>query len=124
MLNAFSIILAQKSGKIKICQKVNIQLANYPNREFGKVEETIKAIALTPYRDGNILIDISLPNGLKTSCKKQNTFQQEMTGTSDIINQDLRLIEGNVSKITILIKHIYQTYKRRFRCLINFKLYF
>lgn len=85
--------LAQNSGKIKIGQKVNIRLANYPDREFGIIEGTIKAISLIPDKDGNILVDISLPNGLKTSYKKQITFQQEMSGNADIITQDLRLLE-------------------------------
>jgi mRNA-degrading endonuclease HigB of HigAB toxin-antitoxin module len=38
-------------------------------------------------------LDIELPNGLKTSYKKQINFQQEMTGTADVITEDLRLIE-------------------------------
>lgn len=84
---------AQNSGKIKIGQTVNIRLANYPDREFGIVTGTIKAISLTPDKDGNLLIDVSLPNGLKTSYKKQIAFQQEMNGTADIITNDLRLIE-------------------------------
>ncbi|WP_367276796.1 hypothetical protein [Flavobacterium sp.] len=39
------------------------------------------------------MIDISLPNGLETSYKKQISFQQEMSGTADIVTDDLRLIE-------------------------------
>jgi multidrug resistance efflux pump len=84
---------AQNSGKIKIGQTVNIRLANYPDREFGMIEGVIKAISLTPDNDGNQLIDISLPRGLATSYKKQIVFQQEMSGTADIITEDLRLIE-------------------------------
>jgi len=84
---------AENSGKIKVGQKVNIRLANYPDREFGVVQGTIKAISLTPDKDGKILIDVLLPNGLKTSYKKQIQFQQEMSGTADIITKDSRLIE-------------------------------
>ncbi|UPT71847.1 MAG: HlyD family secretion protein [Flavobacterium sp. JAD_PAG50586_2] len=84
---------AQNSGKIKVGQKVNIRLANYPDREFGIVQGTIKAISLTPDKEGNLLIDVALPSGLQTSYKKKITFQQEMSGTADIITQDLRLIE-------------------------------
>ncbi len=83
----------QNSGKIKVGQKVNIRLANYPDREFGMVEGKIKAISLTPDKDGNLLIDVSLTNGLKTSYKKQITFQQEMSGSADIVTNDLRLLE-------------------------------
>lgn len=84
---------ADNSGKIKIGQKVNIRLSNYPDREFGIINGTIKAISLTPDKDGNLLMDVSLPNGLKTSYKKQIIFQQEMSGTAGIVTQDLRLIE-------------------------------
>jgi len=68
-------------------------LANYPDREFGIITGNIKAISLTPDKECNLLIDVSLPNGLATSYKKQILFQQEMAGTSDIVTEDLRLIE-------------------------------
>ena len=84
---------AQNSGKIKIGQTVNIRLANYPDREFGIIKGTIKVISLTPDKDGNLLINVSLPNGLETSYKKQIVFQQEMSGTADIVTEDIRLIE-------------------------------
>ena len=84
---------AQNSGKLQIGQKVNIRLANYPDREFGVIEGKLKSISLTPDKEGNLLLDIELPNGLKTSYKKQINFQQEMTGTADIITEDLRLLE-------------------------------
>jgi multidrug resistance efflux pump len=84
---------AQNSGKIKIGQTVNIRLANYPDREFGIIKGTIKAISLTPDKDGNLLINVSLPNGLETSYHKKIVFQQEMSGTADIVTEDLRLIE-------------------------------
>lgn len=84
---------ALNSGKIKIGQTINIRLANYPDREFGIVIGKIKAISLTPDKDGAFLIDVSLPNGLETSYKKQIVFQQEMPGSADIITEDLRLLE-------------------------------
>ncbi len=84
---------AQNSGKIKIGQTVNIRLANYPDREFGIIKGKINAISLTPDKDGNLLINVSLPKGLKNSYKKQIVFQQEMSGTADIVTEDLRLIE-------------------------------
>jgi multidrug resistance efflux pump len=83
----------QNSGKIKLGQIVNIRLANYPDREFGIIKGKIQAISLTPDKEGNLLINISLPKGLHTSYKKQIIFQQEMSGTADIVTEDLRLIE-------------------------------
>ncbi|RKR09915.1 multidrug resistance efflux pump [Flavobacterium sp. 90] len=84
---------ALNSGKIKVGQKVNIRLANFPDREFGVLRGKIKNISLVPDKDGNILLDVALPNGLETSYKKQIVFQQEMKGSAEIVTEDLRLIE-------------------------------
>ena len=83
----------QNSGKLKEGQVVNIRLANYPDREFGILKGKVKTISLTPDKEGNLLMDISLPDGLQTSYKKKIVFQQEMTGSADIVTEDLRLIE-------------------------------
>lgn len=85
--------LAQNSGKIKVGQPVNIRLANFPDREFGIIKGEVHNISATPDNEGNLLIDVSLPNGLDTSYDKKIIFQQEMTGTADIVTEDLRLIE-------------------------------
>ncbi|HIP33967.1 MAG TPA: HlyD family efflux transporter periplasmic adaptor subunit [Bacteroidia bacterium] len=84
---------AQNSGKIKIGQKVNIKLANYPEYEFGMLKGTVKNISLVPNKDGLYLIDVSLPKALITSYNKEIAFKQEMQGTAEIITEDLRLIE-------------------------------
>ena len=84
---------AQNSGKLKKGQKVNIRLANFPDREYGIIEGKLKAISLTPDKEGNLLLDVELPKGLQTSYKKQIHFQQEMIGTADIVTEDLRLLE-------------------------------
>lgn len=84
---------AQNSGKIKVNQDVNIRLANFPDREFGIIKGKVKSISLTPDKEGNLLIDISLPNGIETSYDKKIIFQQEMSGTADVVTEDLRLIE-------------------------------
>jgi len=81
------------SGKIKIGQKVNIRLFNFPDREFGVLTGKVSNISLVPDKDGNLLIDVSLPKGLESSYKKQIPFQQEMKGTANIVTEDLRLLE-------------------------------
>lgn len=84
---------AFNSGKIKVGQKINVRLANYPDREFGIIEAAVKNISLVPDREGNILIDVILPKGLETSYHKKIPFQQEMEGNAEIITEDLRLTE-------------------------------
>ena len=68
-------------------------MANYPDREFGILKGKLSTISLIPTKEGVLLLDAKLTNGLQTSYKKQINFQQEMTGTADIITEDLRLLE-------------------------------
>ncbi len=115
--NVFSIVPINKSdfigklkasnlnaGKIEVGQNVNIRLANFPDREFGMLEGKIKNISLTPDKDGNLLIDVILPKGLQTSYNKKIIFQQEMSGTAEIITEDLRLIERILYQFRDLFK--------------------
>lgn len=96
--------VALNSGKIKEGQNVNIRLANYPDREFGIVEGKVKSVSLIPDKENNLLVDIDLPKGLKTSYNKELPFQQEMSGTADIITEDLRLIERLLYQFRDLFK--------------------
>ena len=95
---------ALNSGKIKIGQKVNIRLANFPDREFGLLNGEVKNISLVPDKDGNLLIDVILPNGLLSSYKKQIPFQQEMKGSAEIVTEDLRLIERVLYQFREILK--------------------
>lgn len=49
-------------------------------------------MALTPDKEGNLLIDIELPKGLVTTYQKEIEFKQEMVGDAAIITEDIRLI--------------------------------
>lgn len=95
---------AVNSGKIAEGQQVNIRLANYPDREFGIVKGQVKSVSLIPDKENNLLIDIDLPNGLKTSYNKELTFQQEMSGKADIVTEDLKLIERLLYQFRDLFK--------------------
>lgn len=84
---------AFNSGKLKVGQQVYIKLENYPETEFGKIEGKIKNISAIADTDGNYLIDIALPNELTTTYNKVIHFKSEMTGSAEIITEDLRLLE-------------------------------
>lgn len=92
------------SGKIKKGQNVNIRLENYPDREFGIIRGIVENISMTPDNNNNILVDIRLPEGIKTSYKKEIIFQQEMSGTADIITEDLRFIERILYQFREILK--------------------
>lgn len=81
------------SGKIKVGHRVNISMDNFPESEYGVLIGEVSHISRTLDADGYYLIDVSLPNELITSYSKSIDFKHEMTGTAEIITEDLRLIE-------------------------------
>ncbi len=84
---------SQNSGKIKVDQKVNIKLDNYPFEEFGILSGKVKNISLVPDIEGFYRVEVVLPSKLVTSYNKEIDFKQEMIGSAEIITEDLRLIE-------------------------------
>ncbi|MCF6350975.1 MAG: HlyD family efflux transporter periplasmic adaptor subunit [Flavobacteriaceae bacterium] len=84
---------AQNIGKVKIGQIVNVRLENFPDYEFGVLKGKVEKISEITGKEGFYTIDVSLPEKLITSYKKEIEFKQEMRGTSEIITEDLRLIE-------------------------------
>ena len=86
-------VAVQNSGKIKTGQRVNIKLRNYPEAEFGMLEGRVSSISQVPNNDGFYLVDVELPEHLVTSYSKEIEFRQEMSGTGEIITEDLRLLE-------------------------------
>jgi len=95
----------QNSGKVKTGQKVNIYLQNFPFEEFGTVHGQVKSISLVP-KDNLYAIEITLPQGLKTSYNKNLVFKQEMQGNAEIITEDLRLMERVFYQLKSLGEHI------------------
>ncbi len=83
---------ASGSGKLALNQKVKIKLDNFPYREFGIVNGTVKSISGIP-QENLYSVDITLTNGLNTSYKKVIPLSNEMTGTAEIVTQDLRLMD-------------------------------
>ena len=87
----------ERSGKVKVGQKVNIRFNNYPDNEYGIVKGVVKNIPLIPASQGqgtkSYIVDIELPNGLKTTYNKTLPFLPEAEGQADIITDDITLLE-------------------------------
>lgn len=96
--NTYSKFLAKlstplrNSGKIKIGQTVFISLENYPESEFGYLRGKVESISLVAVEDYYV-VNVNLSSNLKTTYNKNIEFRQEMTGTAEIVTEDLRLIE-------------------------------
>ncbi|MBA5629236.1 HlyD family secretion protein [Moheibacter lacus] len=86
------------SGKVKEGQLVNIKLNNYPYEEFGVLQGKVKAISEVVNED-YYFVEASLPNGLKTTYKKE-IEPKNLIGTAEIITDDLRLTERFLHLLT------------------------
>lgn len=86
-----------RSGKIKTGQRVNIRLENFPDTEFGIIKGKVENISKVPSisSDGEYYYtaEITLPNGLITSYKKRLPYYPEMSGSAEIVTNDLSLLE-------------------------------
>jgi len=83
-------------GKVKLGQTVNIKFDNFPYMEFGLLRANIKSISLIPIQTEKGAIytaEVEIPNTLISNYGKHLKFSQEMTGTADIITDDIRLLE-------------------------------
>ena len=81
-----------RSGEVKTGQAVNIRLQNYPFEKYGMLTGTVEAISLIP-NDGNYLVKVNLPNGLRTSHNTELKVTGQLKGEIEIITEDLRLLE-------------------------------
>jgi multidrug efflux pump subunit AcrA (membrane-fusion protein) len=80
------------SGKLKKMQRVNIKLNNYPYQEFGTLNGYVKSISIMP-KDNNYAVEVSLPEKLRTSYKKDLDYKEEMQGTAEIITEELTVLD-------------------------------
>ncbi|MEA5006581.1 MAG: HlyD family efflux transporter periplasmic adaptor subunit [Rikenellaceae bacterium] len=93
------------AGKVKIGQKVNIKLDNFPYMEFGMVEVKVLRVSSVPALVDNkqvYVIDVLLPRKLITNYGRELPFSEEMRGTAEIITEDLSILQ----RIVFPVRHI------------------
>ena len=98
----------QGAGKVKVGQTVNVKLDNFPYLEYGLVKVSIRNISMVPVQvDENTkayMLEVEFPEKLVTTYGKELTFSQEMTGTAEIITEDLRLLDKFINPIRAVIR--------------------
>ncbi|MDD4921050.1 MAG: HlyD family efflux transporter periplasmic adaptor subunit [Bacteroidales bacterium] len=94
----------QGSGKVKVGQRANVRLNNFPDQEFGFLEGNVQNISATPNSDGMYVVEIRFPNGLTTNYHKKLPITRQMEGNVEIITEDIRLIERIFNPIKKLLK--------------------
>jgi multidrug resistance efflux pump len=83
----------QGIGKLRVGQRVVIRLDDYPYQEFGLLRGTVNQLAPTTNRRQYRAV-ITLPNGLGTiAAQNPLTTRPELTGTAELLTDDLRLLE-------------------------------
>ncbi|MFD1770463.1 HlyD family efflux transporter periplasmic adaptor subunit [Sphingobacterium suaedae] len=96
---------AQNQGKIEIGQKVLIRLDNYTYQEYGLVQGEIRSVAFVQDKDNKYYIEVALPHGLQTSYGKNIPFDKELSGTADIVTEELTLAQRILSQLRSLLRY-------------------
>lgn len=97
-------IPSQGFGKVKPQQQVHIKLDHYPHHEFGQVIGSVTEVAQISNRKVSgeqsvYLAKIALTDNLVSTYNKELEFKPEMTGTAEIVTEDLRLMQRIFSKL-------------------------
>ena len=98
----------QGAGKVKTGQTVNIKFDHYPYMEYGMVKVIINNISLVPVQTNEekkaYMLEVQFPDRLLTTYNKELDFSQEMTGTAEIVTEDLRLLDRFLNPIRAVFK--------------------
>ncbi len=90
------------AGKVKVGQEVNIRLSNYPYEQFGMLRGRIESISEVPEKEKYTVL-ISLPKGMTSTYNKQLGFRPQLQGETEIITEDLRVLERVFYQIRKLV---------------------
>ena len=93
----------QRSGKVKVGQRVIVRFTNFPDQEFGIVNGRLSSVSLVPSED-NYMIEIVFPDGLITNYGKSLPVFYEMKATAEIVTDDSRLIERFFQPLRKILK--------------------
>ena len=93
----------QGAGKVKIGQEVYVKFDNFPYMEYGTVRVKINNMSLIPMDNEQgtkaYILEVDFPNKLVTNYNKTLNFTQEMTGTAEIIIDDLSFLDRFLNPI-------------------------
>ncbi len=98
-------IPSQNAGKVTLNQKVLVKLDNFPYQQYGTLSGKVKNISISPDKEGNYFVYISLPRGTMTSYNRELPFDQELLGNAEIITEDLSVAERIFYKFKDIFKY-------------------
>lgn len=81
------------AGRVRRGQRVHVFFDNFPKNEYGIVKGRVEKIAPLPDKNGNYTVEVSFPQGLRTTYKKMLPQASLMSGTASIVTEDTSLLE-------------------------------
>lgn len=100
-----ALLPVQGAGKVRIGQRVNVRINNFPDQEFGSLTGKVESISIVPTAEGFYIVEISFPNGMKTNYGKILPITQQIAGSAEIITKDLRLMERFFMPLKKMLKN-------------------
>ncbi len=83
---------ALQSGRVAVGQRASIRLDGYPPEQFGEIEAEVASVSLLP-RSEVYLLELSLPDTLRSTYGKLLPFKPEMTGTARVVTEERRVLD-------------------------------
>ena len=84
---------------------MHIRLDNYPDQEFGYVKGRVKSVSPAPTEEGMYVVEISLPDGLRTNYGRLLPVSRELKGTADIILADRNVLERLLAPLRRVVEY-------------------
>lgn len=91
------------AGRIKPGQPVNIHLDAYPYLEFGFIKGEVESLSTMYADDGTYTATVSLPTGLTTTYRKTIPVEGDLSGTAEVITQNMSLAARLISPLRYLL---------------------
>jgi HlyD family secretion protein len=94
----------QGLGKVKVGQRVRIKVYKFPYQEYGQLYGNVGEISLLAHED-NYRIDVILPQDLTTTYHKKLVFSPEMSGTAEIVTENLSIMDRVFYPFKSILNH-------------------
>ncbi len=92
------------AGKVLEGQRVVMKFYSHPYDRFGIVQGEVMSKALLPRDNKTISVRVSLPHGLHTNRGYDLKFDQQMTGSAEIVTEERRFIERLFDKLLSIFR--------------------
>ncbi|MBX2930247.1 MAG: HlyD family efflux transporter periplasmic adaptor subunit [Saprospiraceae bacterium] len=95
---------ALQSGRVAVGQRASIRLDGYPAEQFGEIEASVVSVALLPCSD-TYLVELSLPDTLRSTYGKLLPFKPEMSGVARIVTEERRVLDRILGQVRDLLRN-------------------